>query len=461
MIWFPLHFTKTIFISVLMLLFFSNAKSILANEVDGKHVYYYQHFNVKDGLPSSQVYSVFQDSLGYIWMTTDRGIVRYDGENFKTYTKEDGLIDVVNFDIIPENGTKFWLSNFMGDLSYWDGKKFNQFKYNQKLKEVFKEGKENFNVLYVNDSIVVLSPLAIAFSLADGKTVHIIVVDRKTGEINFKNKVDIPYIDILNKPKSINFLRISGSSIQKELIEKIQSIFPNDILIYLSEMGEKVKKYSVTSSQGAYIFDEANLKSYESFFLKTKMNAVYQDNNNGIWFTTYGNGVYYFPSFGVKKVQIKESSPNQGFDFFYDFDNFLLAKGEDSYIYAFDSLHNHKSVYERDVLFRAYPCKNRENCFNTGLTKIQKTGSGIRFVNTDDRSKRYAYVNLSQGDTAFFTGSSVAVKSKSSSTTFKVPLGRYHVIKKGNKNQIFMGTKFGLFSIRKKMEFIRKMKFLY
>ena len=40
------------------------------------------HFNrlsVKDGLPEGFVNSMIQDREGYIWMTTQRGLVRYDG----------------------------------------------------------------------------------------------------------------------------------------------------------------------------------------------------------------------------------------------------------------------------------------------------------------------------------------------------------------------------------------------
>ncbi|MFN8715327.1 MAG: histidine kinase [Bacteroidota bacterium] len=42
--------------------------------------------NKRSGLPSNEVYSLFQDSKGFIWMATGSGLCRYDGFEFKTYS---------------------------------------------------------------------------------------------------------------------------------------------------------------------------------------------------------------------------------------------------------------------------------------------------------------------------------------------------------------------------------------
>ncbi|MCW3128074.1 MAG: putative signal transduction histidine kinase [Bacteroidetes bacterium] len=51
------------------------------------------HYTVKDGLPSSTVYAIEQDSRGFMWIGTEAGLVRFDGANFKTYNTQDGLPD--------------------------------------------------------------------------------------------------------------------------------------------------------------------------------------------------------------------------------------------------------------------------------------------------------------------------------------------------------------------------------
>lgn len=54
--------------------------------------YYFSKFSVNDGLPQSQVYSLLQDSRGYLWLGTQGGgLARFDGQRFSTYSSKDGL----------------------------------------------------------------------------------------------------------------------------------------------------------------------------------------------------------------------------------------------------------------------------------------------------------------------------------------------------------------------------------
>lgn len=53
--------------------------------------YPYKLFTIKDGLSAMQCTSVFQDSRGFLWITTKNGLNRFDGKTFKKYYIEDGL----------------------------------------------------------------------------------------------------------------------------------------------------------------------------------------------------------------------------------------------------------------------------------------------------------------------------------------------------------------------------------
>jgi len=45
--------------------------------------YLVKHYTTDNGLPQNSVKSIGSDSLGFIWMTTEAGLVRYDGQTFK------------------------------------------------------------------------------------------------------------------------------------------------------------------------------------------------------------------------------------------------------------------------------------------------------------------------------------------------------------------------------------------
>ncbi len=67
---------------------------------------------IKDGLPSNVVYGIKQDSKGFIWATTNKGVVKYDGRKFKLYTVEDGLPSNDNFSILLDSKDNVWLYSF-------------------------------------------------------------------------------------------------------------------------------------------------------------------------------------------------------------------------------------------------------------------------------------------------------------------------------------------------------------
>ena len=70
-----------------------------------------------------------QDSLttqeGVLWLATSRGVIRYDGENAKTYTtKEDGfLVDNVK-DVMEDSRGNIWFATWGGGTVRYDGETF-------------------------------------------------------------------------------------------------------------------------------------------------------------------------------------------------------------------------------------------------------------------------------------------------------------------------------------------------
>jgi len=54
---------------------------------------FHKFFNIKDGLPQSQVLSIAEDKLGYYGRTYGVVLARFDGKHFSVFTKEDGMRD--------------------------------------------------------------------------------------------------------------------------------------------------------------------------------------------------------------------------------------------------------------------------------------------------------------------------------------------------------------------------------
>jgi len=68
-----------------------------ASIANGQPVYF-RHYQVEDGLANNTVFSVFQDSRGFMWFGTKEGLNRFDGVTFKAFDmKQHGQQDVKEF----------------------------------------------------------------------------------------------------------------------------------------------------------------------------------------------------------------------------------------------------------------------------------------------------------------------------------------------------------------------------
>ncbi|GAB1449052.1 hypothetical protein MASR2M44_20740 [Bacteroidota bacterium] len=71
-----------------------------------------------NGLPSNKVYSINQDKKGYIWLGTEQGLVKYDGNSFQTYT-HPGMNGIAVSDVQQDATGRIWCQNFIGQHFYF------------------------------------------------------------------------------------------------------------------------------------------------------------------------------------------------------------------------------------------------------------------------------------------------------------------------------------------------------
>ena len=50
--------------------------------------YSIENVSTKDGLPSNIVYDIQQDEIGYLWIATEKGLVKYDGVDLLSFTNK-------------------------------------------------------------------------------------------------------------------------------------------------------------------------------------------------------------------------------------------------------------------------------------------------------------------------------------------------------------------------------------
>ena len=141
-------------------------------------------FNIESGLPSNHIYSVIEDSDGFLWVGTDNGISRFDGTRFVNYSTKNGLPSNDVIQVTKDNDGIIWANCYRQPPSYFDEKqnRFVSFENNTTVM------KYSYNLLYptvCNDGVT--------FRCKDGKLIF-----KSVKFIAFQNNIDYS-LDVNNK----------------------------------------------------------------------------------------------------------------------------------------------------------------------------------------------------------------------------------------------------------------------
>jgi signal transduction histidine kinase len=95
-----------------------------------------RHFTTEDGLPSSEVYDIIQDRQGFIWISTDNGICRFDGYRFTHFGKAEGLTDPTVFHLVEDHRGWIWMATFRRNIFILKEGKITTFPHSAALRKI-------------------------------------------------------------------------------------------------------------------------------------------------------------------------------------------------------------------------------------------------------------------------------------------------------------------------------------
>lgn len=101
-------------IALAFLVCFCTAGNVFAQQ------YIFRHYSVSDGLPVSRVNAAYQDATGYMWIGTEAGLARYDGNEFEFFDPHSGFPGGVVYAITQseKNGMLFATDSGLVIYSY-------------------------------------------------------------------------------------------------------------------------------------------------------------------------------------------------------------------------------------------------------------------------------------------------------------------------------------------------------
>ena len=84
----------------------------------------FKNFNHADGLCSNDATCITEDRNGNIWIGTAEGVSEFNGTTFTTYNQSNGLPSGVVYDIYCDVNNRIWMALHDGGIRVFDGKRF-------------------------------------------------------------------------------------------------------------------------------------------------------------------------------------------------------------------------------------------------------------------------------------------------------------------------------------------------
>lgn len=205
--------------------------------------YNFRNYNVEDGLAQSQVYALFQDKMGQIWMgTRGGGISIYNGFDFRTISDKDGLTSNYINDIEQDSDGRIWIATNKG-LSVYNGTQFESLKIGS-----------GTNSDQVSD-ICITSDNTVLFATGNG------------------------VYKLSDTGHGLQFIKIHKSDINASSVCESEGT-----------------SLWIGTNAGLLHYSNGELKemSAESHYMRNSITRLQKDRKGNLWIGTYGDGVYSY-----------------------------------------------------------------------------------------------------------------------------------------------------------------------
>ena len=80
-------------------------------------------FSTDQGLPDTYIYSVVQDKEGFLWISTGKGLVKFDGQVFQGYNLHANEQDDIIYSGTLDKNNELWFGTFSGKIYKLDRNK--------------------------------------------------------------------------------------------------------------------------------------------------------------------------------------------------------------------------------------------------------------------------------------------------------------------------------------------------
>jgi ligand-binding sensor domain-containing protein len=284
------------------------------------------NYNEQNGLSTSVVYGLFQDSEDNIWFCTNSGVFKFNGNKLVAFKKEDGLSGNEVFKIFEDSQHRLWFMTATGKISYYKNKKI----YNEKdypvlakinpgsfISDLREDNDKNIWVVPDKGNIYTLSPDLSSFrEISVDKTNSIFFTYQNTGYISSRQGIysvipKFSKVPFSNYDSSVILARhcYSGKRVyigRNKRVEvfdmdnrRMSTFDTPELPVSLNAVVLIDSSIYLCSSKGLSIYNISDFRKTGQYFGDVNVSHVLKDREGSLWISTLNEGVMYIPNMRV------------------------------------------------------------------------------------------------------------------------------------------------------------------
>ncbi len=372
-----------------------------------------KQFNQDYGFPSSHVYDGLQDRQGYIWLCTEKGVVKFDGKDSKLFTTEQGLSNNDIWGLFLDSSDRIWLYTFGNKIQYIRNDSVHVLSPNKDFNKIYDIKEDDQNQIWINvlreqyvfrDNKLENFPTATQKTLYQNKKFKYQYITNIDGEYYFKfikrgtktSSYTIIKTDeqgnILERYENIIPLRRKAFGLGKSLLinnesgnfefksRKLHEIksLRGDILQDISSFSDF---YLVLTVRGHKILNkDFSVKKEFDFLKEMNVNKIFEDRENNIWICTKDEGVFYWNRNQLSTAYLEDFGKNRNLLCLEeDEDGIIWIGGTSPVLYHLDKNKKvNKTILQLDnssgkTIKKIHPYENKLFVgLNVGLIELNK-----------------------------------------------------------------------------------------
>lgn len=268
-----------------------------------------RHIADEQGLPCLGIYDVMEDEKGFLWFGSDKGLLRYDGVNFKPYSPKSLRSSAFTL-LQSDSKGRIWGVNFSGQVAHTklptEGGKDSLYLF-QPFEKSYQSGlvsytfdkQKNIHIVSNNNPLSSFSPEgeSVYFSnaIVSAQSAQAIAVEQ-TGNIWYvENGVRLVCLDVNNK--TTHNIMVQAKVFDGRIIASNKRVF--------WVQGSQNDEFQVFECNNFALIPVHFWRGMKNF--KGTINSFWEDEDGSVWVTT-SDGVWYLSNEGKLKMHILENT---------------------------------------------------------------------------------------------------------------------------------------------------------